>query len=140
MDVQSADSSVALYYIHIYTFIFEVLFWTTFCSSFWKRVHSSKQIVKIEGLFVLAVIYLSVHFHACCLYIQYRGGIREITSMSVSIFCFICVMLFILSTRCKNIRLFYTTFALTMQERSRFEPAPQSTICSYAPVIPLTEF
>ena len=39
-----------------------------------------------------------------------------------------------------NIRLFYTTFALTIPKRSRFEPTPpplpQSLIWSYAPEQP----
>ena len=132
-----------------YTFIFEVLFLTTFCNSFWKRVDKSKEIVNIQGLFVLTVgyvdmttylptkyyyiieeyilfigylYYLSVHCHSCCFYIQHHGSIREITSTPVYIFCSIlCSMLL---TRWRNIRLFYTTFVLTIQKRSRFEPAP----------------
>ena len=40
--------------------IFVVLFLTTFCTSFWKRVHNSKDIVNIQGLFVLTVGYLDM--------------------------------------------------------------------------------
>ena len=63
-------------------------FLTTFYTSFWKRVHNSKEIVNIQGLFVLTVglqkeyilfidclYYLSVHCYSCCFYIQYHGGI-----------------------------------------------------------------
>ena len=74
-------------------------------------MHNSKGIVNFQGLFVLTVgyvdiktyihkqsiiillkehilfvgclYYVLVHFHSCCFYIQYHGGIREITSMPV---------------------------------------------------------
>ena len=90
----------------------EVPFLTVFCTSFWKRVHSSQGIVNLQGLFVLIVGYvdmtrypptkyyyvikrayfiykffifyfLSVHFPSYCFYMQYHGAIREITSMLV---------------------------------------------------------
>ena len=32
-------------------------------------------------LFMFCLYYSSVHFHSFCFYIQYPGGIREITSM-----------------------------------------------------------
>ena len=91
-------------------------FLTTFCRSFWKRAHNSKEIVNIQGLFVLTVgyvdvttypltkyyyiiervyffirylYYLSVRCQSCCFYIQYYGGIRDITSMPVQILCFV---------------------------------------------------
>ena len=41
-----------------YTFIFEVLFKQLLCSSFWKRVHNSKEIVNLQGLLVLTVGYV----------------------------------------------------------------------------------
>ena len=43
-------------------FISGVKTWT-----FWKKI------VNIQGLLV------SMNFHPCCFYIQYHGGIREIT-------------------------------------------------------------
>ena len=74
-------------------------FSTTFCTSFWKRVHNLKKIVNLQGLLVLTVgyvdvktypltkyylkdyisfigclHYLIVHFRSCCFYIQYHGG------------------------------------------------------------------
>ena len=68
-------------------------------------MYNSKEIVHLQGMFVLTVgylyileqsitillkecilfigclHYLPVHFHSCCFYIQYHGGVREITSM-----------------------------------------------------------
>ena len=38
-----------------YIFILVVLYLRTFCTSFWKRVHNSKEIVNIQDLFVLTV-------------------------------------------------------------------------------------
>ena len=85
-------------------------FLTTFCTSFLKRVHNSKETVNLQVLFVSAVgyvhiktyslkkyyyivervhfiyrlfIYLSVHFHYRCFYIQYHGGRGEIASIPV---------------------------------------------------------
>ena len=75
-------------------------FLTAFCPSFWKRLHNSKEIVNLQGLFVSTVsyyisitillkgyilfigslYYLSIHFYSCCFYIRYPG---EITSMPV---------------------------------------------------------
>ena len=86
------------YIIYEYTFIFEVLFVITFCTSFQKRVDNLKEIVdhistnKVllynwQSIFYL--YYLSVHCHSCYFYIQYYGGIRAIASMPVQIFCFI---------------------------------------------------
>ena len=129
-------------------------FLTTFCTSFWERVHNLKEIVNIQGLFVATVGYVdvttysltnyhyiilftvclyysSVHCHSCCFYIQYYGGIRDIISMPV---CFILCSILLTEWRNRNIRFFYTTFVLTIQKRSRFEPAsPQFYIYSYAP-------
>ena len=90
--------------------MFEVLFLTAFCTSFWRRVHNSKEIVNLQDLFVLTVsyiviktyihqqcitillkgyilfmgclYYLSIYFHSSYC-IQYDGGITEITSMPV---------------------------------------------------------
>ena len=74
-------------------------------------MHNSKEIVNLQGFFVLTVgyvdiktyihkqsitillkeyilfigclNYLSVHFHSCCFNIQYHGGRGEISSMPV---------------------------------------------------------
>ena len=126
--------------------MFQILLLTTFCTSFQKRVHSSKDIVNKQGLFVLTVgyvdmtiypptmllkeyilfidclYYLSVDCHSCCLYIQHHGGITEITSTPVQIFC--SVLCSILLTQRRNIRLFYTTFFPTIQKRSWSETGP----------------
>ena len=92
-------------------------FFNNFSTSFWRRVHNSEEIVNIQGLFALTVgylrycyistnkvslillkeytlficclYYLSVHFHSCCFYIKYHGGIRDTTSVPVQIFCFV---------------------------------------------------
>ena len=58
-------------------------------------------------------------------YIQYHEVIWEITSMPVQIFYFILCSL--LLTQWRNIRLFYTIFAVATQNRSRFEPDPAPT-------------
>ena len=73
------------YIIYEYTFIFEVLFVITFCSSFQKRVDNLKEIV--DHISTNKV--LIYNCHSCYFYIQYYGGIREIASMPVQIFCFI---------------------------------------------------
>ena len=73
--------------------------WTTFCTSFWQKVHNSKKIINLQSLFALTIGYidmttypltkycynikrdlfyflfigclyfLSVHSHSCCFYI-----------------------------------------------------------------------
>ena len=70
-------------------------------------------------LFIDSLYYLSVLFHSCCFYIQHHGGRKEITSMPAYTFC--STLHSILLTRWRNIRLFYTTFTLTIQKKSRFE-------------------
>ena len=74
--------------------------------------------------------YLSVRCQSCCFYIQYYGGIRDITSMPVQIFCFILCS--ILLTQWRNTRLFYST----IQKRSLFEPAlpPHSPLFVVTPL------
>ena len=56
LDVQLPDSSVG----HMIYFHIQGSFLTTFCTSFWKRVHNPKEIVNPQGLFVLAVGYVDV--------------------------------------------------------------------------------
>ena len=101
-----------------YSFIFNIIFKTTFCASIWKEVHHSKEIVNLQGFFGLTVVYvniktythqqsitillkgyilfigclyyLSVHFHSCCFYTQYHGGIREIALLRKNLLCKNC--------------------------------------------------
>ena len=82
---------------------------------------------------ILRCVYLSVHFHSCCFYIQYHRGIRAITSMPVKVFCFIL-------TRCRNIRFFYTTFVLIIQKRPRFEPGPPNLQFVPTPLLQVWRF
>ena len=83
-----------------YIFILVVLFLRTFCTSLWKRVNNSKEIVNIQDLLVLTFdyvdvatyqlktyyyiieriyfndtlfIFLSAHCHSCCFYKQSQG-------------------------------------------------------------------
>ena len=69
-------------------------------------------------------IFLSVHCHSCCFYIQYHRGRckRDYLHASIDIL-FLSSMLL---TLWKNIRHFYTMSVLTIQKRSRFEPGPLS--------------
>ena len=58
-DVQSTDSSVEFYNIlSDWSLLFYVL--TISSNSFWKRLHNSKEIVNLQGLFVLTVGYLDI--------------------------------------------------------------------------------
>ena len=56
LDVQSTDSSVELYNILSYS----RFFLATFFTDFWKRVHNSKEIVNLQGLFALTVSYVDI--------------------------------------------------------------------------------
>ena len=123
--------------------IFLNLLWNTFSDSFpdmgvtdhrhYARYDRKKKLESLRlqecSLRNRSLWKLEASFLRNCFYIQYRRGRREITSFPVQKFCFL-----LCSTRWRNISLFYTTFVLTIQKRSRFEPVPpQSTICSYAP-------
>ena len=136
-------------------------FLTTFCTSFWERVHNLKEIVNIQGLFVATVGYIDVttysltnhHYIIEKIYFIYRLLILFISTLSFLLFLytvlwrykryylhasidvfFILCSILLTQWRNRNIRFFYTTFVLTIQKRSRFEPAsPQSYIYSYAP-------
>ena len=88
----------------------------------WAHIHDQSVTMLLKKhIGFLCVYYLSAHFHSCCFYVQHHGAIRENTSMPVWIFCF--KLFFILLTWWSNIKLFYTTFVLTIQKRSWFEPA-----------------
>ena len=108
-------------------------FLTTFCTSFTKRVHNSKETVTVQGLLVLTVGYLFISTFSFLLYLhttswRYK---RDYLHASIDIFF---ILSSILLTRCRNIRLFYITFVLTMQKKVLIWTwPPQSTISSYAP-------
>ena len=72
LDVQSTDSSLKLYNILSYSRFF---FLTTFCTSFWKRVHNSKEIVNIQGFFVLTVGYVDMTTHPVTKYYYLIEGV-----------------------------------------------------------------
>ena len=57
-------------------------------------------------LLMCCLYYLSVHFHSYSFYIQYRGGIREITSLHPCQYKY-CALCSILLTRWRSIRFFY---------------------------------
>ena len=134
-----------------YTFIFEVPFLTTFCTSFWKRVHNLKEIVNLQGLFVLTVGYLDMTTYPLTkcqyivervpfiyglftLFLQFLYAVswrykRDYLHASIDILFYV---MFYIINRTKNQILFYHVRVYDTKKRSRFEPAPQSTICSYA--------
>ena len=109
-------------------------FLTTFCTSFTKRVHNSKETVTVQGLLLLTVGYLFISTFSFLLYLhttswRYK---RDYLHASIDIFF---ILSSILLTRCRNIRLFYITFVLTMQKRSWFEPGPLSPLFLATPLI-----
>ena len=75
-------------------------------------------ILKVHILFIGYLYYLLAHFHSCCFYVQYHDYLH--TSIGILFYIIICP---ILLTQWRNIWLFYTTFVLAIQKRSRFEPA-----------------
>ena len=89
-------------------------FLTTFYTSFWKRVHNSKEIVNIQGLFVLTVglqkeyilfidclYYLSVHCYSCCfLYTVSWRYMKDYFHVSINILFYI--MFYIINTMKKH--------------------------------------
>ena len=124
-DVLSTDSSVELFDIFSYSKFF---FLTTFRTSFWKRVHNSKEIVNIQGLFVLIVCYLFISTFSFLLFLytvswRYK---RDYLHASIDVFFISCS---ILSTWWRNIRLKKGP-DLNLPPSP---PHPQPIICSYAP-------
>ena len=134
-------------------------FLTTFCTSFWKRVHNSKQIVNMRGLFVLTVVYVDMTTYPVTkyyyiierVYFIYRLLVLFMSTLSFLLFLYtvsgsykkdylhasIDILFYISSillTQWKNIRLFYTTFTLTIQKRSRFEPSLPSPLIVATPL------
>ena len=99
------SSQLIIQWNYIIYFLIRSSFFKTFYTSFCKRVHNSKEIVKFQGLFVLTVVYVDMKAYPL--------------------------------TKCYYIRLFYIAF-LPSYLRYNKDPdlnlAPQSTICSYAPV------
>ena len=113
LDVQSVDSSVDyVIYFHI-----RDSFFNNFLHQFWKRKHNSKEIVNMQGLFVLTItigyLFISTFSSLLFLYAVSWRYKRDYLYASIDI------LFSILLTR-----LVYITFALTIQKRPRFEPAP----------------
>ena len=77
--------------------MFEVLFLTTFWTSFWKKVHNSKEIVNMQGLFVLTVGYVDMTTYLVTkyyyiierVYFIYRLFILFISTLSFLLFLYI---------------------------------------------------
>ena len=90
-------------------------FFNNFLHQFWKRKHNSKEIVNIQGLFVLTITigYLFISIFSSLLFL-FAVSWRYKTDY---LYASIDILLSILLTR-----LFYITFALTIQKRPRFEP------------------
>ena len=71
-------------------------FLTTFCTSFWKRAHNSKEIVNIQGLFVLIIGYVVMktytltkyYYIIARVYFIYRLLILFITTFSFLMFLY----------------------------------------------------
>ena len=123
-------------YLYI-RFIFEVSE-AIFCTSFWKRVHNSKEIVNIQDLFVLTVGNVDMTTYPLTkyyyiiekVYFIYRLFVLFISTFQFllflytaswrykrdhphdSIYILLYIMFWILLTRWRNIRLFYNTFVL----------------------------
>ena len=136
-------------------------FLTTFCTSSWERVHNSKEIVNIQGLFVATVGYVDVTTYSLTnyyniierIYFIYRFLILFISTLSFLLFlytvlwrykryylyasidvCFILCFILLTQWRNRNIRFFYTTFLLTIQRRSQFESASPSPLFVATPL------
>ena len=71
-------------------------FLTTFCRSFWKRAHNSKEIVNIQGLFVLTVGYVDVTTYPLTkyyyiierVYFFYKVFVLFISTLSILLFLY----------------------------------------------------
>ena len=60
------------------------------CFDRWlRRYDHITLLLKEYILFIGCLNYLSVHFHSCCFFIQYHGGIRELTFIPVWTYRFI---------------------------------------------------
>ena len=140
---------------HSYIIYFDIWgsFLATFCTSYWKKVHISNEIINLQGVCVLTVGYVDIKTYLLTKYYYIIERVYFICNLFIfistfSFLLFLCTVswrykrgcahasidiLFklcsILSTWWKNIRLFYTAFLHAIQKRSWFEPAPQSTIC-----------
>ena len=68
VDVQSTDSS----WNYIVYFHIRGSFFNNFPPSFWKRVHTSKEIVYLQGLFVLTVGYVDMKTYPLTKYYYIR--------------------------------------------------------------------
>ena len=96
--------------------------------------HCTKYIILLKEyiLFIGCLHYLSVHLHSCCFYNQHPGCTREITSMSVYLFCFkLCSILF---PWWRTIRSFTPPSYLRCKKDPNFKPASPSPIFVAAPL------
>ena len=126
-----------------------IVYFHIFRTSFWKRVHNSKEIINTQGLFILTVANVDMTTYPLTkyyyiiekVYFIYRLFVLFIRTFQfllllytvswrykrdyfhISIDILFHLMFQILLTRWGSIRLFYTTFILTIHKRSRFESA-----------------
>ena len=124
---------------------YKVLFITTFCHSFRKRVYYSKEIVHLQGLFVLTVSFVDIKTYPITkyyyiierVYFIYRLFILFISTFSFLLFIFSTIEVqerlppcqyryFVLNyailystllTWSRNIGLFYTDCVLTIEKK-----------------------
>ena len=81
--------------------ILEVLFLTAFCTSFWKKVHNSKEIVNLQGLYVLTGSYVDIKTYIYQLYYistKYYciiEGVYFIYRLFILFFCTLSFLLFL---------------------------------------------
>ena len=139
-----------------YTFIFEVPFLPSFCTNFWKRVHNLREIVNIQGLFVLIVGYVDMTMYSLTkhhdiierVYFIYWLFILHICTLSCLLFLhtvswkykrdylhasikIVFYIMFYIINMMKKHRLFYATFVLMIHKISQLEPATLNEVhCS----------
>ena len=109
-------------------------FFNNFCTSFLKRVHNSKKVVNIQGLFVLTVGYVDVTTFSLtkCYYIIEKVHLIAIT-LFISTFSFL-LFLYIVSWRHKRDYLhasidilFYTISCIINTTYLRYKKVPTTS-------------
>ena len=93
-------------------------FLNNFCTNFWKRVYNSKDIVNIQGLFVLIVGYLFISTFSLLLFLYTVSWRYKRHYLHANIYILFYIMFYIINTKKKHFR----TNVLTIQKKSRFEP------------------
>ena len=104
-------------------------------------MHNLKEIANLQDLFVLTVGYVDMTTYSLTKYYYIAERvyfIHRLFILFISRFSFLLFLyLYAVSWRYKRdylhasidiLFLFYTTFVLTIQKRSRFEPAPPSSL------------